>query len=136
LSTPSRAHRAEHAEPAEYARLAAYATFVAHGELAGTVRRTGSNLTAGQISHLGANVRRAKINIDEVDSREYHFDAAAWNETMRRHDRMTAAGLRVLHFSPARIRSEPDWVIETIRKTLASGLPIPGLRTVPASAKR
>lgn len=72
----------------------------------------------------------------EVDSREYHFDEAAWNETMRRHDRMTAAGIRVLHFSPARIRSEPDWVIETIRKTLASGLPIPGLRTVQAVATR
>lgn len=72
----------------------------------------------------------------EVDSREYHFDEAAWNETMRRHDRMTAAGIRVLHFSPARIRSQPDWVIETIRKTLASGLPIPGLRTVQAVATR
>ena len=72
----------------------------------------------------------------EVGSREYHFDEAAWNETMRRHDRMTVAGIRVLHFSPARIRSEPDWVIETIRKTLASGQPIPGLRTVPAVAPR
>jgi hypothetical protein len=72
----------------------------------------------------------------EVDSREYHFDEAAWNETMRRHDRMTAAGLRVLHVSPARIRSEPDWVIENIRKTLASGRSIPGLRTVPAGATR
>jgi hypothetical protein len=55
---------------------------------------------------------------------------------MRRHDRMTAAGLGVLHVSPARIRSEPDWVIENIRKTLASGRSIPGLRTVPAGATR
>ena len=42
------AESVEHAEPAEYAKLAAYATFVAHGELAGTVRRTGSNLTQGK----------------------------------------------------------------------------------------
>ena len=72
----------------------------------------------------------------EVDSREYHYDEAAWNETMRRHDRMTAAGIRVLHFSPERIRSEPDWVIATIRKTLGSGVPVPGLRTVRAVVRR
>ncbi len=72
----------------------------------------------------------------EVDSREYHFDEAAWDATMRRHDRMTAAGIRVLHFSPVRIRSDPDWVIETIRDTLSSGAPIPALRTVRAVVKR
>jgi hypothetical protein len=72
----------------------------------------------------------------EVDSREYHFDEAAWDETMRRHDRMTAAGIRVLHFSPARIRADPDWVMETIRETLGSGAPIAGLQTVRAVVTR
>jgi hypothetical protein len=66
----------------------------------------------------------------EVDSREYHFAEADWESTMQRHARMTAAGIRVLHFTPRRIRAEPDKVIATIRATLATGEPIAGLRTV------
>jgi hypothetical protein len=68
----------------------------------------------------------------EVDSREYHFDEADWEHTMRRHGRMTAAGIRVLHFTPRRIRAEPERVIATIRQTLQTGSPIAGLRTVPS----
>jgi hypothetical protein len=69
----------------------------------------------------------------EVDSREYHFDEAVWESTMRRHARMTAVGIRVLHFTPARIATAPGEVIATIGQTLRSGAPIPGLRTVPGS---
>jgi hypothetical protein len=66
----------------------------------------------------------------EVDSREYHFDEADWEHTMQRHGRMTAAGIRVLHFTPRRIRAEPRLVLSTIRRTLQIGRPIVGLRTV------
>lgn len=66
----------------------------------------------------------------EVDSRQYHFDEADWENTMQRDGRMTAAGVRVLHFTPRRIRAEPDLVVSTIRRTLQIGRPIPGLRTV------
>jgi hypothetical protein len=66
----------------------------------------------------------------EVDSREYHFDEADWENTMQRHDRMTAAGIRVLHFTPRRIRAQPDQVVATIADTLRTGTPIAGLRTV------
>jgi hypothetical protein len=67
----------------------------------------------------------------EVDSREYHFDEADWEHTMRRHARMTAVGIRVLHFTPRRLLAEPDRVIATIRQTLQLGARIRGLRTVP-----
>ena len=69
----------------------------------------------------------------EVDSREHHFGEADWEKTMQRHARMTAAGIRVLHFTPKRIRTEPDQVVAVIRDTLRTGAPIAGLRTVPAA---
>jgi hypothetical protein len=67
----------------------------------------------------------------EVDSREYHFDEADWEGTMQRHARMTAVGIRVLHFTPRQIRAEPGRVIAAIRQTLQLGGPVAGLRTVP-----
>ena len=50
----------------------------------------------------------------EVDSREHHLSPEDWDKTMRRHARMTAAGLVVLHFPPSRIRDELDEVIDEI----------------------
>ncbi|HSR82657.1 MAG TPA: hypothetical protein VLM11_00565 [Streptosporangiaceae bacterium] len=67
----------------------------------------------------------------EVDSREYHFEEADWEHTMQRHGRMTAAGIRVLHFTPRRIQAQPELVISTIRQTLQVGKPVAGLRTAP-----
>lgn len=54
---------------------------------------------------------------------------------MRRHARMTALGILVLHFSPRRIREEPDHVLATIRTALAClrGVPVPAFRTVLAA---
>jgi hypothetical protein len=69
----------------------------------------------------------------EVDSRQYHFDEADWEATMQRHDRMTAARIKVLHFTPWRIRTQPDQVVATIADTLRAGTPIAGLRTVPSA---
>jgi hypothetical protein len=65
----------------------------------------------------------------EVDSREHHYREADWESTMQRHSRMTAAGIRVLHFTPWRIRNQPDQVIAIIRQTLRTGSPVAGLRT-------
>jgi hypothetical protein len=36
----------------------------------------------------------------EVDSREYHYSVEDWQRTMRRHDRLVARGVLVLHFTP------------------------------------
>lgn len=43
----------------------------------------------------------------EVDSREHHGDLAGWERTQRRHARMSAHGVTVLHASPHRIGT--DW---------------------------
>ena len=69
----------------------------------------------------------------EVDSREWHLSPALWARTMARHDRMSAQGILVLHFTPRRIRSEGDRVIAELRSAIESGRRRPPLeiRVVP-----
>ena len=69
----------------------------------------------------------------EVDSREWHLSPEDWDRTRRRHDRMAAAGIILLHFSPAQIRREPAEVARMIKGALERGLRRPGLliRTIP-----
>src|SRR5215470_17634711 len=72
----------------------------------------------------------------EVDSRQWHFSPDDWERTMRRHDRLTALGILVLHFTPRQIRNEPDQVLAMIRTALASRRgqqPQLGIRTRPAA---
>jgi very-short-patch-repair endonuclease len=71
----------------------------------------------------------------EVDSKEWHLTLDSWERTMRRHARMTALGLLVLHFSPRQIREDPDQVLATIRAALnvRKGYPVPAIRTLPAA---
>jgi hypothetical protein len=57
----------------------------------------------------------------EVDSREYHYSAEDWQQTMRRHDRLVAQGVLLLHFTPGQIRSAPEEVITQVRAALAAG---------------
>jgi hypothetical protein len=72
----------------------------------------------------------------EVDSREYHYSAEDWQRTMRRHDRLVARGVLVLHFTPARIRAEPQAVAAEIRSALIAGRDRPRrpIRCWPAAA--
>lgn len=56
----------------------------------------------------------------EVDSREWHLSPEAWEETVRRHARMTAHGILVLHFTPKQIRTERAQVVAMIRAALES----------------
>ncbi len=56
----------------------------------------------------------------EVDSREWHLSPEDWERTMRRHARMTAEGILVLHFTPKQIRAERTQVISTLRAALDS----------------
>jgi hypothetical protein len=58
----------------------------------------------------------------EVDSREFHFSEDDWNETMARHNRLSALALSVVHFSPKRIRGGalrrevPSWLRQRARE--------------------
>lgn len=71
----------------------------------------------------------------EVDSREWHLSPADWEDTMRRHARMTALGILVLHFSPRQIRDEPREVAATIRAAIQQrrGHSPLAIRTLPAA---
>jgi hypothetical protein len=59
--------------------------------------------------------------VAEVDSREYHYSAEDWQRTMRRHDRLVAHGVLLLHFTPKQIRGQPEEVVAQIRAALAAG---------------
>jgi hypothetical protein len=69
----------------------------------------------------------------EVDSREYHYSAEDWQATMRRHDRLVARGVLLLHFTPGQIRSAPEEVTAEIRAALTTGR---GRSPLPLTARR
>jgi very-short-patch-repair endonuclease len=46
----------------------------------------------------------------EVDSREFHLTPDDWERTLDHHNKLAAAGILVLHFTPKQIREEPDRV--------------------------
>jgi hypothetical protein len=69
----------------------------------------------------------------EVDSQQWHMSAEDWQKTMERHDRMAAAGVRVLHFSPRLIATESDAVTRTMMQALSFGGPSPHIQTLPAT---
>ncbi len=64
----------------------------------------------------------------EVDSREWHLSPALWARTMARHDRMSAQGILVLHFTPRRIRSDGAKVLGELRAAIESGRRRPPLQ--------
>jgi hypothetical protein len=71
----------------------------------------------------------------EVDSKEWHFNTEeSWQDTMRRHSRMTAAGILVLHVTPKQLRAEPECVARDIAAALVSGRCPAGVTARPAAA--
>jgi hypothetical protein len=72
----------------------------------------------------------------EVDSREYHLGAKDYDATTRRHNRMEAVGIHVLHWLPSTIKAEPHRVIAELRAAIAVGNQRPQLpiRAIPPRA--
>ena len=70
----------------------------------------------------------------EVDSREFHLLPEDWEQTMRRHRRMSAAGLSVLHVSPRQLRTESRQVLADIAAALHAGRPAPRVTMRPLAA--
>jgi hypothetical protein len=70
----------------------------------------------------------------EADSQAWHLLPEDWEHTMRRHARMSAQGIIVLHFSPNQVRGEPRRVIADLKAALAAGRARPPLaiRALPA----
>lgn len=67
-------------------------------------------------------------SVVEVDSMAWHLSPRSWENTLRRHARMTACGLLVVHFTPLQVDREPDLVIDVLRRTLAQGILLPPAR--------
>ena len=70
----------------------------------------------------------------EIDSREWHLLPADWENTMRRHGRLVAAGISVIHVSPRQIRTEPNVVVSYITQALKHGRPAENIVTLAAAA--
>lgn len=71
----------------------------------------------------------------ETDSRAWHLSPADWEATMRRHDRLAAHGVTVLHVSPRRLAEEPDAVLAELAQAhrTAAGRTRPPVTCAPAS---
>ena len=63
----------------------------------------------------------------EVDSIEYHMRAKDYEETTKRHNRMEAAGIHMLHWLPSTIKAEPGRVIADLRAAIEAGNKCPPL---------
>jgi hypothetical protein len=70
----------------------------------------------------------------EVDSREWHLSPADWERTMARHQRMSAAGIIVVHVSPRQLRDESARLEADLGATLKAGRPLPAVTTRPLAA--
>jgi hypothetical protein len=70
----------------------------------------------------------------EVDSREWHLSPADWEQTMARHQRMSAAGIIVVHVSPRQLRDEAARLEANLDATLKAGRPLPAVTTRPPTA--
>jgi hypothetical protein len=66
----------------------------------------------------------------EVDSKAWHFSSDAdWHQTTRRHTRMTAAGILVIHLTPRQLRDEPARIAADIAAALSRGHAPAGITT-------
>lgn len=74
-------------------------------------------LVNGVLLACGDAVWDAPPLVLEVDSRQWHLRPADWEHTMRRHNRLCAAGYTVLHFPPSRLVHDRDRVRQEIVTT-------------------
>jgi hypothetical protein len=80
---------------------------------------------------------RAGVGL-EVDSRQYHMSRKDYSETTDRHNRIEAAGARLLHVLPADIKEKwKPTIYENLRDAIASGKrrPPPEIIAVPHHVK-
>ena len=80
---------------------------------------------------------RAGVGL-EVDSRQYHMSREEYSQTTHRHNRIEAAGARLLHVLPADIKEKwKPTIYESIRDAIASGNRRPplGIIAVPHDVK-
>ena len=54
----------------------------------------------------------------EVDSRKHHLRVTAWERDLRRRNRLTSAGKRVLHVTHERMETDPAGLIDEISRAI------------------
>jgi very-short-patch-repair endonuclease len=64
----------------------------------------------------------------EIDSRAYHLTAGDQDRTTERHDKLSAHGILVLHFPPARLKADPQGVINDLKSAIEQGRSRPKLK--------
>ena len=61
------------------------------------------------------------VVVVEVDGRSIHERKRQWEQDLRRRNRLTAKGFRVLHVTFERMRSDPDGIAEEVNAALGRG---------------
>jgi hypothetical protein len=71
----------------------------------------------------------------EIDSLEFHFEAADYERTVERHSRMTAHGIVVVHSLPQTLRKRGAEVVDELRRAHAHAAlrPRPPLTAIPST---
>jgi very-short-patch-repair endonuclease len=72
----------------------------------------------GFVARVDFEYPEAQVVI-EVDSRKHHLGAAEWERDLRRRNRLTGAGKRVLHVTYHRMQTDQAGLIEEIRSALS-----------------
>lgn len=70
----------------------------------------------------------------EIDSVRWHLSPEDWERTVRKHNRMQAAGVTVLHASPARLRADRSDLLVELAAAYSAGMrlgPLAGVLGVP-----
>jgi hypothetical protein len=69
----------------------------------------------------------------EIDSREFHYAAEDYENTVERHSRLTAAGVIVVHTLPQTLRKRGAEVVAELRRSyeLAMSCPRPAVTSLP-----
>jgi very-short-patch-repair endonuclease len=71
----------------------------------------------GEVIRPDVLLRDARLVI-EVDGREFHSGAAAFEHDRSRQNRLVTHGYRVLRFTTSMLQNDPQGVIRTIRAAL------------------
>ena len=63
----------------------------------------------------------------EVDSKRWHLSPEDWERTMNRHGRFSAHAIVTLHFTPHKLRTEPQSAIDAMKSAYQAGITRPRL---------
>jgi very-short-patch-repair endonuclease len=105
------------APPTESALETKFLQFLRRHKLPLPVRQRVVRDASGFVARVDFIYTEANLVI-EVDSRRHHLGPGDWERDLRRRNRLTAAGKRVMHVTYARIKNEPEQLASEIAGAL------------------